>query len=66
MQAWLPKAEEARSDSGCAVTLGYSEAFSQALGVRKSRGPNSPPFRDHPTSLEGEGGSKGTFWGFGD
>jgi len=33
MQARLPKAEEARNDSGCAVTLGYSEAFSQALGM---------------------------------
>lgn len=31
MQQWLPKAEEARSESECAVTLGYSEDFKRAF-----------------------------------
>ncbi|KAH7420053.1 peptidase family M48-domain-containing protein [Cadophora sp. MPI-SDFR-AT-0126] len=31
MQQWLPKAEAARSESECAVTLGYSEDFKSAL-----------------------------------
>ncbi|KAG4436306.1 hypothetical protein IFR05_008200 [Cadophora sp. M221] len=31
MQEWLPKAEVARSESECAVTLGYSEDFKTAF-----------------------------------
>ncbi|KAH7350718.1 peptidase family M48-domain-containing protein [Rhexocercosporidium sp. MPI-PUGE-AT-0058] len=31
MQQWLPKAEIARSESECAVTLGYSEDFKTAF-----------------------------------
>lgn len=31
MQQWLPKAEAARSESECAVTLGYSEDFKAAF-----------------------------------
>jgi hypothetical protein len=33
MQQWLPKAEEARSESECAVTLGYSKEFQSAMGA---------------------------------
>jgi metalloendopeptidase OMA1, mitochondrial len=32
MTKWLPKAEEARSESECAVTLGYSKEFQAATG----------------------------------
>jgi len=63
MQAGLPKAEEARNDSGCAVTLGYSEAFSQALGMNSSRGPKNHVFRDHPAGPDSESGNTGGFWG---
>ncbi|KAG0652353.1 metalloendopeptidase OMA1 [Hyphodiscus hymeniophilus] len=33
MEEWLPKAEEARDESGCAITTQYSRGFQQALGV---------------------------------
>ncbi|PMD44621.1 hypothetical protein L207DRAFT_630927 [Hyaloscypha variabilis F] len=32
MTKWLPSAEEARSESECAVTLGYSKDFQKSLG----------------------------------
>lgn len=32
IEAWLPKAEEASSESGCAVTMGYSRDFQSVLG----------------------------------
>ena len=31
MEKWLPKAREARDESGCAVTLGYSRDFRDAM-----------------------------------
>ena len=31
MQNWLPKAEETRNESGCAVTLGYAKEFQGAM-----------------------------------
>jgi len=31
MQKWLPKAEAARDESGCAVTLGYAKEFQEAV-----------------------------------
>jgi metalloendopeptidase OMA1, mitochondrial len=34
MTKWLPSAEEARSESECAVTLGYSKDFEAAMGDR--------------------------------
>jgi hypothetical protein len=32
MTKWLPSAEEARSESECAVTLAYSKDFQKSLG----------------------------------
>jgi hypothetical protein len=32
MQKWLQEAEDARQDSGCAVTLNQSRAFQDAVG----------------------------------
>lgn len=31
MTSWLPEAEDARSESGCAITLGYSDAFNKTV-----------------------------------
>jgi hypothetical protein len=31
MQKWLPKAEAARDESGCSVTLGYAKEFQDAM-----------------------------------
>jgi len=32
MMKWLPKAEEARNESECQITLGYAKEFQAALG----------------------------------
>jgi Zn-dependent protease with chaperone function len=32
MTEWLPKAEQARSEGGCAVTLGYQKEFADLWG----------------------------------
>lgn len=32
MQKWLPEAEKAREDTGCAVSLHQSQAFKDAVG----------------------------------
>jgi metalloendopeptidase OMA1, mitochondrial len=34
MTKWLPSAEEARTESECAVTLEYSDEFKAAMGSR--------------------------------
>lgn len=31
MEGWLPKAETARNESECNVTLGYSQDFKKAI-----------------------------------
>lgn len=32
MEEWMPKAEAASSESGCAVTAGYAKGFQDAFG----------------------------------
>jgi hypothetical protein len=32
MTKWLPSAEEARNESECAVTVGYSKDFQKSMG----------------------------------